>query len=514
MFLADSTSETGGRTVPLTIRTSNRFMGCRKVGLVVKRIPATGFHTEKELVMLTFRQVYLAVAFTTGTVAFSACASNPGSTPWVGLQHANPERAHGLMIDTRSSAGTSKIQHVVILVQENRTFNHLFMGYPGATTQNYGYISTGKKILLKPVLLEAKFIPEYGLGQFFTQCNGTGSIPGTNCRMNGFDKVPWQCSGSCPIKYPPYSFVERSEIKPYWDMAQQYVLADQMYASNIDESSFISHQYIVAAQAMQSYNWPATQLWGCEGPPGNTVPILGLKRQYPIGKEVVCFNDLTLGQEADNAGVSWAAYSAPIGPRNAGGYNGYQANKYVYYGSDWNNDIIQSPAQFLTDVSNGKLRQITWITPTLVNSDHPFSVSNTGPMWVASVVNTIGQSQFWNSTAIFIFWDDPSGFFDPEPPPYVDYDGLGFRLPLLIISPYAKQGCVSHVQYEHGSILKFVEDIFGLARLSASDTRANSPAKDCFDFNQLPRKFRVIPSQLGKEYFIHQPLDTRPVDTH
>src|SRR6516164_4881789 len=118
MFLADSTSETGGRTVPLTIRTSNRFMGCRKVGLVVKRIPATGFHTEKELVMLTFRQVYLAVAFTTGTVAFSACASNPGSTPWVGLQHANPERAHGLMIDTRSSAGTSKIQHVVILVQE------------------------------------------------------------------------------------------------------------------------------------------------------------------------------------------------------------------------------------------------------------------------------------------------------------------------------------------------------------------------------------------------------------
>ncbi len=115
-------------------------------------------------------------------------------------------------------------------------------------------------------------------------------------------------------------------------------------------------------------------------------------------------------------------------------------------------------------------------------------------MWVASVVNTIGQSKFWNSTAIFIFWDDASGFFDPEPPPYVDYDGLGFRLPLLIVSPYAKKGYVSHVRYEHGSILKFAEDVFSLPRLSASDTRANSPASHCFDFTQPPRKFEVIPS--------------------
>jgi phospholipase C len=459
--------------------------------------------------MLTVRKVSLTVAFTAVTFALAACAGNRGSSPWVGPQSANPEGAHA------PSGGLSKIKHVVILIQENRSFNHLFMGYPGATTQNYGYISTGKKVYLKPVSLTANFIPGYGLKEFFTQCNGTGSIPGTDCQMNGFDKVPWQCSYKygCPIKYPPYSYVERSEIKPYWDMAHQYVLADQMYASNIDGSSFISHQYIIAAQAMQSYNWPTTKYWGCEGPPGNEINILGPQRQFPQGSEDVCFTDLTLGQEADNAGVTWAAYSAPIGPGNGGGWNGYQANNFVYYGSDWNKDIIQDPAQFLTDVSNGNLRQITWITPTRVNSDHPQTFSKTGPMWVASVVNAIGQSQFWNTTAIFIFWDDPSGFFDPAPPPYADYDGLGFRLPLLIISPYAKSGYVSHVQYEHGSILKFVEDVFGLSRLSASDTRANSPASDAFNFNRQPRKFQVIPSTLGKEYFIHQPLDTRPVDT-
>ena len=116
-------------------------------------------------------------------------------------------------------------------------------------------------------------------------------------------------------------------------------------------------------------------------------------------------------------------------------------------------------------------------------------------------------------TAIFIFWDDYGGWYDPEPPAYVDYDGLGMRVPMLIVSAYAKKGYVSHVHYEHGSILKFVEDQFGLGRLSASDTRAKSPEKDCFDFKQPPRKFQVIPTVLGKDYFMHQPLDLRPPDT-
>lgn len=448
----------------------------------------------------------------------AACAGTSSSSNSVLPQSADPERARGLLQATGPDAGLSKIKHVVIVVQENRSFNNLFMDYPGATSQDYGYISTGKRVKLKPILLEANFIPGYGVGQFFLQCNGTGSIPGTDCKNNGFDKVPVQCGGSgCTLKYPQYSYVERSEIKPYWDMASQYVLADKMFASNIDESSFISHQYIVSAQAMQAYNWPSSTEWGCEAPPGTSIPMLGQQRQFPIGREGVCFNDLSLGQEADNAGITWAAYAAPIGKNeNADGgvWDGYQANNYVYYGADWKQDVIQNPAHFLTDVSKGKLRQITWVTPTNVNSDHPENHSKTGPMWVASIVNTIGKSKYWDSTAIFIFWDDPSGFFDPVPPPYVDYDGLGFRLPLLIISPYAKKGYVSHVQYEHGSILKFVEDVFGLSRLSASDKRAHSPAKDCFDFNQPPRKFKAIPSELGEEYFIHQPIDYTPVDTH
>ena len=131
----------------------------------------------------------------------------------------------------------------------------------------------------------------------------------------------------------------------------------------------------------------------------------------------------------------------------------------------------------------------------------------------SSVINAVGESKYWPNTAIFVFWDDYGGWYDPQPPAFVDYDGLGVRIPMLVVSAYAKQGHVSHVHYEHGSILKFVEDAFGLAPLSASDARAKSPAKDCFDFSKPPRKFTKIRSPLGVDYFLHEPLDTRPPDT-
>jgi phospholipase C len=109
-------------------------------------------------------------------------------------------------------------------------------------------------------------------------------------------------------------------------------------------------------------------------------------------------------------------------------------------------------------------------------------------------------------------WDDWGGLYDPVPPPYLDEDGLGFRVPLLVISPYAKKNYVSHVRYEHGSILKFAEDAFGLGRLAASDTRANSPAADCFDFSQPPRAFVPIHAPKGPAFFLHRADDLRPPD--
>ncbi|HYL27837.1 MAG TPA: alkaline phosphatase family protein, partial [Candidatus Nitrosotalea sp.] len=119
-------------------------------------------------------------------------------------------------------------------------------------------------------------------------------------------------------------------------------------------------------------------------------------------------------------------------------------------------------------------------------------------------VNTVGESKFWDSTAIFIQWDDWGGLYDhvPPPPPY-HRDGLGFRVPLIVLSPYSKPGYVSHVQYETASVLRFAEDLYGLDRLAQADLRANSPADDCFDFSQKARSFVKIPAPLPPKFFMH-----------
>jgi phospholipase C len=249
---------------------------------------------------------------------------------------------------------------------------------------------------------------------------------------------------------------------------------------------------------------------------------------------VPCWSPKTLADELDAKGLSWAYYAAKIqGPgvvpsQNCGGAKGpdvtkgasgywsaYQAIKSICYGPDWDKDIISPPAQILNDVHNGNLRAVTWLTPTDLDSDHPGNGSDTGPSWVASVVNAIGESKFWDSTAIFIFWDDPGGWYDPEKPKYVgkDEDETGFRLPLLIVSPYAKQGWVSQVPYNHGSILKFIEDRFGLAPLAFNDKHATSPENDCFDFSLPPREFVTIESKYPESYFLHEPDDFKPPDT-
>jgi phospholipase C len=175
--------------------------------------------------------------------------------------------------------------------------------------------------------------------------------------------------------------------------------------------------------------------------------------------------------------------------------------------------VITPQKTFLTDVAAGKLANFTWITPMCINSDHPNCAGAFGPSWVATLVNAIGKSKFWNSTAIFVQWDDWGGLYDPVAPPFRDYDGLGFRVPLLVISPYAKKNYVSHVQYETASVLRFAEDLFGLGRLGAADSRATSPAADCFDFTRRARAFVPIKAPYGRDFFLHQQLDYRMPDT-
>ncbi len=408
---------------------------------------------------------------------------------------------------------SGKIQHVIIVVQENRSFDNLFEGYPGADTVDSGYINTGKKVKLTSISLKTTWDLAHSSFAFFQACDGQGSVPGTNCKMDGFNLEAVKCGHTfeppCPTKYPQYGFVPHSETQPYLTIAGQYVLGDRMFESNLDGSSFVSHQYIIAGQASASVNFPQST-WGCDGGPSDKIDTLLQNRQ--IGPAIqACFDNETLGDELDAKGLSWNYYTAAL-KTGDGIWSAYQAISHIRYGPDWDKNVISPQTKFFDAVSNGTLPAVSWVTPTCANSDHSGCASNTGPDWVASLVNAVGKSKYWNSSAIFVFWDDAGGWYDHVAPTMVDYDGLGFRVPLLVISPYAKKGYVSHVQYEHGSILRFVEDQFGLPRLAATDRRAKSPASDCFDFSKAPRKFTAIPSALRQTYFMHEPLDPRIPD--
>lgn len=166
----------------------------------------------------------------------------------------------------------------------------------------------------------------------------------------------------------------------------------------------------------------------------------------------------------------------------------------------------------LTDIANGTMAQVTWIVPSEAMSDHAGAgLTGEGPDWVADIVNAIGASKFWDSTAIFISWDDWGGWYDHVVPPQVDAMGLGFRVPLIVVSPYAKHGYVSHQTHEFSGFLKYTEEVFGVGSLGQRDVAADDFA-DCFDYTQTPQPYVPIPVTFKPQYFASRPASGAPDD--
>ncbi|MGA8576549.1 MAG: alkaline phosphatase family protein [Candidatus Cybelea sp.] len=417
-----------------------------------------------------------------------------------GGQTAIPYMRGDTALRALAGTGAGKITHVIYIVQENRSFDNLFQGYPNADTVSQGMNSSGHTITLQPSSLKNVYIIDHSAYAMFAACNGTGSLPGTNCKMNGFDQ---ENTYGGP-QNPQYVYVPHTESKPYFDMAHEWVIGDRMFQSQLDES-FVGHQYVIAAQAQSSVDLPDSY-WGCKGGPPDTVDIITQGRNPYGGRQQACFDYQTLGDELDAAKLSWRFYAVRYGNDaggNGGTWSAYQAVKHIFNGRDWKKDVISPNWRFITDVRHGTLANFTWITPECAESDHLECGGGYGPSWVSAIVNTVGASKFWNSTAIFVQWDDWGGFYDHVAPPYEDYDGDGFRIPLLVISPYAKKDYVSHTQYETTSVLRFAEDLYGLKQLAAADARANSPAADCFDFSQKPRPFVKIAAPYPAKFFLH-----------
>jgi phospholipase C len=261
--------------------------------------------------------------------------------------------------------------------------------------------------------------------------------------------------------------------------------------SSLMGPSFPNHLYTIAAQSGGAVDNPRTDKnvgtlnnsskgWGCD------VSNQQVKIQNSDGSsrlQDACFNFQTLADELDAKDYSWRYYAPPSG------YKGYiwstfDAIKHIRYGPDWKN--VVPTEQFMTDATGGNLPTVSWIaTPGQYSEHAPASVC-VGENWTVQMLNALMEGPDWSSTAVFLTWDDFGGFYDHVAPQQIDGYGLGFRVPLLIISPYAKQGYIDHTQYEFSSMLRFAEDELGLPTLTNRDKAANDML-GAFNFKQRPR---------------------------
>jgi phospholipase C len=236
-----------------------------------------------------------------------------------------------------------------------------------------------------------------------------------------------------------------------------------------------------------------------------------------------CFEHRTLTDELDAAGLSWRYYApsagsiwtAPNAIQHMCGPNATPPNATECQAPEWLNNVVlyttANPDPILNDITNNQLPAVSWVIPTDINSDHAGNPNAMyGPSWVAGIVNAIGNSSYWSNTAIIVTWDDWGGWYDHVPPPQIIDDGTswgsgyvyGFRVPLIVISPYAKAAYTSHVTHDFGSILNFIEQNFRLPSLGYADARADA-LSDCFNFSQTPLTFKTINAPFDASHFLH-----------
>jgi phospholipase C len=429
--------------------------------------------------------------------SFSACAatSNSGLSPGSSmLPQSLPDSLSG-----------NYIKHVVILIQENRSFDNLFAGFPGADGATSGLTHTGQSVTLHKSNLYSAIDGENAHWAFQTDYDGG--------KMDGFDEVPVNGQLGTYV----YQYVDPVQIEPYWKLAKAYALADHMFQTE-GSGSFTGHQDLIRGNTAISSSEaaigsPLGEPWGCDAPAGTVTPIVTSSGQYIRNGPFPCFNYDTLRDLLDAKNVSWTYYVPGLTVSTGALWNAFDAVRAVRYSPEWSTNISTPETNIFTSISSHRLANVSWLIPDFGNSDHPGAGSDTGPSWVAQVVNAIGRSSYWKSTAIIVTWDDWGGWYDHVPPPQLDYESLGFRVPMIVISPYVRRGTISHTQYEPGSIIRFIENNWRLGHLQNSTDRRAQSIGDLFDYRQTPRRFHPIAAKYSRWFFLHQRPSNKPVDT-
>ena len=418
------------------------------------------------------------------------------------------------------------------MVQENRSFNNLFATFPGVTGTTTGIEKVGSGTTAHDqniTLTQTNLEDHQNLNHLYVSYLKAYD----DGKMDAFNQIIFQVNQR-PEGAKPYQYVNPAQIGPYWDMASTYGIANAMFQTQ-GSGSFTAHQDLIRGGTKITPKESliddptSSQAWGCDSPPHTMTNLITTKLVYKHAKgPYPCTSSFpnsgasytTLATTLDAAGVSWKYYVPTYTNSGPGAlWNAFAVIAGIYNGSEWKTNISSPETNIFTDIQNGNLASMSWVIPDGNNSDHPAYSKDTGPSWVASVVNAIGESAYWNSTVVIVVWDDWGGFYDPVAPPKIDKQGgMGFRVPMLVISPYTafnstgKSPYISQTPYGFGSIIRYIEETFGLPSLGTTDKTSNSMS-DMLNYKQSPRSFQPISAKYSRSYFLHQKPSGLPVDT-
>ncbi len=395
---------------------------------------------------------------------------------------------------TARATGIKLIKHVIVITQENRSFDQYFGTFPGAVGFPAGVCvpdpASGKCV--KPFHDSSDVVNggPHGAPAFTADVDGG--------KMDGF--VAQAEKAGSPNPHDVMSYKNKREIPNYWAYAKHFVLEDHLYEPNASWS-LPAHLYIVSG-------WSAK----CTS---TTDPSTCTSSKSPVKNTQYPWTDLTYVLHKNN--VSWGYFvmngSEPdcVDDSALTCVPGSQDSTtpsiwnplpdFETVKADGQTGNVQSVQNFYTEAKNGTLPSVSWVDPSGEVSEHPPSPTSAGQTYVTSLINAVSSGPDWNSTAIFLNWDDWGGFYDQVVPPTVDVNGFGLRVPGIIISPYAKKGYIDHQSASFDGINRFIEDVFvGSQRIDPATDGRPDPRPDVresltasgdlaldFNFNQSPR---------------------------
>ncbi len=452
-------------------------------------------------------------------------------------------------------AQPSQFEHIVVIVQENRTPDNLFYAlcsirkcstHPDDSTydiQLRNWLDKNApdgKVQPVPVALANDYDPGHSHANFVEMCDLDAATH--TCRMDGAGIKCHDCPPDAEFRY-----VDNASgiLAPYLFLATGYGWSNYMFQTN-QGPSFPAHQFLFGATSAPSRaddhrgTFVAENLKkthpnidennGCIAPPATRIQLIDAHGRENENNQIYpCFEHLTLADLLQGRAVTWRYYTPGAGDL----WSAPDAIRHICEPSGgrcagplWRNNLALTPLAVFPDIAVCQLRGVSWVIPSAQFSDHANANTGGGPAWVAAIINAIGNSRcrnpdgssYWDSTAFVLTWDDWGGWYDHEAPRFLPYpEGgyqYGFRVPLVFVSAYTRRGLIDNRRQDFGSIARFIEHNFGIhpGKLTFADARAKGDLSNYYDFSMKARRFERIPGPELKSVIDMRTLKLEPPD--